>query len=133
MGIQTTAERWKPMDNEVKSNREKVKQQLLGKHPSDRFGLWEIRGEDPNCDLGGSHHMPLLTRVEGEYAEAVELAVSLDGFFNWGPGGSVELVEFAKLEKGTAARLRALQEQRTKLRLELDEVETELRQYGRKV
>lgn len=117
----------------INDNRERVRQQLLGKHPRDRFGLWEIRGEDSNCDLGGSHHMPLLTRVEGTYEDAVALAISLDGFFNWGAGGSVELVEFSKLEKGTEARLRGLQDKRKKLRLQLDEVETELLQYGRKV
>ena len=119
------------MDDDLKNNRQRVKEELLSKYPGDRFGLWIISGEDPNCDLGGSHHEPLLTRVEGEYAEAVEVALSLTGFFHWGAGGSIKLVEFAKLEPGTAARLNALEEKRAKLRLDLAEVEAELSRYGR--
>ncbi len=29
-------------------------------------GLWQIKGEDPNCDFGGSHYQPDLGIVEGK-------------------------------------------------------------------
>jgi hypothetical protein len=114
-------------------SKDDIAAKLAEKYPLNTFGLWEIRGEDLNCDLGGHHHMPLLTRVEGTYKEAIQLALSLTGFFSWGAGGSIEKVEFAKLEAGTVARLHGLQEKQKALRLELAEVEAELHRYRRKV
>ena len=29
---------------------------LLDKHSLDEYGIWEVRGESPNCDFSGSHY-----------------------------------------------------------------------------
>lgn len=108
------------------------RRRLQAQHPDNPFGLWEIRGEDPNCDFGGHHHEPLLTRIEGNYFDAVELALSLTGFFSWGGGGSIKKVEFARLPPGSMARIEALREKRRALTDDLKKVDEELRSYGAK-
>ena len=47
-------------------------------------GIWEIRGEDPNCDFGGYHHQPYLETVNCTLEKAIKYAVTLDRFFTWG-------------------------------------------------
>ena len=44
-------------------------QRLLEKHQLNEYGTWEVRGEDPNCDMGGYHHEPLLGYFEGTLEE----------------------------------------------------------------
>lgn len=61
------------------------------------YGVYEVRGEDPNCDMGGYHHEPYLGTVEGTLDEAIEWAVAQDGWEAWGGGGSVKLVNITKL------------------------------------
>lgn len=51
------------------------------------YGIWEVRGEDPNCDLGGMHHSPLLGHYEGTIEDVLEHAMGLNGFWQWGGGG----------------------------------------------
>ena len=55
----------------------------------DEVAFWQIKGEDPNCDWGGSHHEPELAVVEGTYRNACLHAVTLPRFFQWGAGGRV--------------------------------------------
>jgi hypothetical protein len=105
------------------------RKQLREKYPDNPFGLWEIRGEDSNCDMGGYHNEPLLTRVEGKYFDAVELALSLTGFFSWGAGGSISKVEFARLPAGSAAHIEALKEKHRTLTNDLKQIEGELCKY----
>jgi hypothetical protein len=33
------------------------RKRLLEKHSVEEKGIWQIYGEDPNCDLGGPHGM----------------------------------------------------------------------------
>jgi len=54
-------------------------------------GVWKIYGEDTNCDMGGSLHEPYLATVEGTFKKAIEYAMSLDKFFQWGAGGRITL------------------------------------------
>jgi len=118
----------------TKEVKDRTRQRLFAcSIPNDEFGLWEIVGEDPNCDLGGNHHQPLLTRVEGTYVEAVEFALNLDGFWSWGYGGNINKVAPNKLSKGSTSRLYELKKKHEKLETELEKVETELRMYGEKV
>lgn len=74
-------------------------QQLANKHSMDEYGVWEIRGEDPNCDLGGSHHMPHLDTVEGKLIDAIKHAVSLSGFYQWGGGGDITKITIKNINK----------------------------------
>lgn len=68
--------------------------QYLMSHPEHplpgKRANWVVRGEDPNCDLGGYHHQPLLGVVHGTYRAAVMWAVQHPGFYAWGNGGTVE-------------------------------------------
>ena len=56
-------------------------------------GIWEIRGEDPNCDFGGYHHQPYLETVNCTLEKAIKYAVTLDRFFTWGAGGTIKKVK----------------------------------------
>jgi len=64
---------------------------LLEEHSLSQTGMWQILGEDPNCDLGGHHHQPDLGLVEGKLADVIEYAVGLSSFWTWGGGGNIVL------------------------------------------
>lgn len=64
-------------------------QELLKKYSLQTEGTWEVRGEDPNCDLGGHHQQPLLGHYKGKLQDVIEEAVNLKGFWAWGAGGSI--------------------------------------------
>jgi hypothetical protein len=66
--------------------------ELLKKHQLDEKGTWEVRGEDPNCDLGGHHHMPVLGCYQGTLNEVIDIAVNSAGFWQWGGGGDIRLI-----------------------------------------
>lgn len=67
-------------------------QQLVKKHSLSETGIWKVRGEDPNCDFGGHHHMPELGTFEGKLEDIVAYAVTLTGFWQWGSGGDITKV-----------------------------------------
>lgn len=62
---------------------------LLEKHQLSEEGTWEVRGEDPNCDLGGPHHEPFLGVYSGRLEDVIRMAVDLPGFWQWGGGGRI--------------------------------------------
>lgn len=61
--------------------------------------IWDIFGEDPNCDWAGPHHEPRLATVEGTYEEAVAYAQTLPGWKNWGQGGKVVAAKIIPITK----------------------------------
>lgn len=65
----------------------------------DEVGIWNIHGEDPNCDFGGSHTNPFLETVEGTYRNACLYAVKLLGFYQWGAGGYVRRTSNKTIKK----------------------------------
>ena len=69
---------------------------LLQKHSLDEKGFWQVRGEDPNCDLGGYHHQPDLGIIEGTLKEALEYGVMHPNFYTWGGGGDFEKINIIK-------------------------------------
>ena len=71
--------------------------ELLKKHSVDEFGLWQIVGEDPNCDMGGAHHNPDLGIAEGTLSMVIDYAVALRGFWQWGSGGNITKIEVKRL------------------------------------
>jgi len=63
------------------------------KHSLSTTGIWVIRGEDPNCDLGGSHYHPLIGYFKGTAREALEYGINDSRWIVWGSGGSIEKIE----------------------------------------
>jgi len=102
-------------------------QSLLSKHNLDEVGIWEVRGEDPNCDLGGSHHKPKLGTFEGKLEDIVAYAVTLSDFWQWGAGGDITKVGApVKIDSNSVAakiatekRIQHLEEELAKARNEL--------------
>lgn len=66
---------------------------LLENYLLDTYGVWEVKGEDPNCDLGGPHSKPHLGYFEGKLEDVIKTAVNLKGFYSWGSGGEITKVE----------------------------------------
>lgn len=66
---------------------------LQNKHSLDEVGIWEVRGEDPNCDYGGSHCNPYIGTYSGKLATVVKIAVLDDNFWTWGAGGYIRKID----------------------------------------
>lgn len=56
-------------------------------------GIWEVLGEDPNCDLGGGHIQPSLGFFQGKLRDVLAKAVDMDKFWQWGSGGRIRKIE----------------------------------------
>lgn len=72
---------------------------LLEQHSLTEYGIWEVRGEDPNPDLGGPHHEPKLGKVEGKLEDVIRWAVAQPNFWQWGAGGSIKRTDNEKIIK----------------------------------
>lgn len=70
---------------------------LLKKHSLDEYGIWEILGEDPNCDFGGPHYNPKLGFLEGRLDDILKKAVGMKGFWSWGGGGEIRKISIEKI------------------------------------
>lgn len=88
---------------------------LLETHSLDEEGTWEVRGEDPNCDMGGHHHEPFLGFYSGKLRDVVELATELPGFFQWGAGGKISKASPPKVTKVVAKVVRRTDDEISKL------------------
>lgn len=52
------------------------------------YGVWEVFGEDPNCDFGGPHSNPKLGLLKGHFQDCLfYAAINLPRFYTWGYGG----------------------------------------------
>lgn len=69
---------------------------LVKNHSLSEYGVWKVLGEDPNCDLGGTHYQPDLGTFEGKLQDVIEYAVELPGFWQWGSGGTITLTSAPK-------------------------------------
>lgn len=70
---------------------------LLEKYPENTSGFWEIRGEDPNCDLGDYHRQPYIATVRGSLLKAMEYAAQSPQFFGGGAGGLIQKIDVLEL------------------------------------
>ena len=104
---------------------------LLKEHNPNEVSIWEIRGEDPNPDLGGSHSEPLLETVSGTYRNVVEYALKIPRFYSWGSGGRIINVKpptnIVNVDKLVDSRVVALEAERAKLFARLEEIDLEIR------
>lgn len=106
---------------------------LLSEHNLNEAGVWEILGEDPNCDLSGHHHQPQLAIVEGTLAQAIVCGVNLKGFWQWGAGGNFRKYKIPvplKLTDNVLGDLSKLKERQKVLQNELDTIEAALNNAG---
>ena len=102
--------------------------ELLKKHSLDETGLWEILGEDTNCDWGGHHHQPELGIVEGRLGDIIAYAVELGSFWTWGAGGDIrKMGKPVKITAQSNAERVRLEEQAARLREELKKIEQQLK------
>jgi hypothetical protein len=105
--------------------------ELLKKHSLDEEGIWQIYGEDPNCDMGGAHHEPLLVTVEGKLDDVIQHAVELPRFWSWGSGGRIrKLDNIIKVDKDTSYRRKLLSDKKKALLEQLKEIDDELNDFG---
>ena len=65
---------------------------LLEKHSLDDKGVWQVKGEDPNCDFGGYHHSPDIGLFNGTLKGAIEWGIDQPKFWSWGSGGDFKKV-----------------------------------------
>lgn len=101
---------------------------LLKKHSLDEDGVWKIRGEDPNCDMGGPHIMPELGIVNGKLRDVVMYGVNLPGFWNWGAGGDFTLIgrQISTIDENSLEAREALKEEAKELEERLKELKRQL-------
>lgn len=81
---------------------------LLEKHNLSETGLWQVFGEDPNCDLHGEHHQPDLGIFEGSLKDVINLAIELPSFWTWGSGGNIVKVVIREVSPVANAEIVAL-------------------------
>lgn len=105
--------------------------ELLKKHKLEEEGIWKIRGEDPNCDMGGAHYMPELGIVTGTLQDVIMYGTNLPSFWQWGAGGSFELVgrELPKIDKNSLEAREAMEDELKDLEEQVRELK---RQLGKK-
>lgn len=81
----------------VRVNKQGIRDSLRYAEYSSKDGgycTYAVYGEDPNCDMGGSHICPFLGNVEGTFSEVLEYAANeMKGFYAWGGGGHIRPVK----------------------------------------
>jgi hypothetical protein len=99
---------------------------LLSKHSLTETGQWQIRGEDPNCDLGGAHHQPDLGIVDGVLKDVIEYAVELKGFWQWGAGGTITKIKVIQIDTAANQRRAELAAEARAIEARLKEIKSEM-------
>lgn len=107
----------------VTNNIDRARIKLLSqrKDPCE-VGIWHVKGEDPNCDFGGTYIQPTLRFAEGEYKHVVEYALELPRFFIWGNGGSIEKIEVITVDNMSVEKRKKLLQRKRELENELESI-----------
>jgi len=106
--------------------------QLLKKHTLDEVGVWEVRGEDPNCDFGGSHYNPLIGHFEGQLDDVIRRVVDHPQFWTWGSGGCITKITIQQvkhIDEKTQAEINKLKQSKKHLERQINDVNVELSKY----
>jgi hypothetical protein len=88
--IQYEVGRIHPNDDVDKYLRGYSGERLMKSHKLTDNGIWEILGEDPNCDFNGCHSQPHIAYVEGTLEKALLYAVKQPRWYSWGAGGDIK-------------------------------------------
>lgn len=76
--------------------------------PLDKVGIFQVKGEDPNCDFVGSHHQPELGVFRGKFEDVAAYAVEIPSFWQWGSGGSIEEIKIKEITADSSKKRKAL-------------------------
>lgn len=95
---------------------------LIKKYPLDLRAVWQVRGEDSNCDFGGSHFMPTLGYYEGTLDEVIDIAVNLPDFWQWGGGGELTPIKIKPADRARQEGIDALRKERDALLVKVAEI-----------
>lgn len=71
---------------------------LLEQHSLNEEGVWEVFGEDPNCDWGGPHHEPYLGTYKGTLGKVLNEVTKLPSFWTWGYGGTIKKISSSTIK-----------------------------------
>ena len=107
-------------------SKDNAKNRLMGQFPGKQQGVWEVRGEDPNCDLGGAHYQPLLGYYKGSYEDVLDYALELSGFFQWGYGGDIKEVNIVSIDATKKKQLRDAKERLKEIEKEKETLEAKI-------
>ena len=94
--------------------------------PLDKVGVFRVRGEDPNAELGGSHYQPELGVFRGKFEDVATYAVEISGFWAWGSGGSIEEISIKEITADSSKKRKALLDEQKALQKKLKEIEESL-------
>ena len=94
--------------------------------PLDKVGIFRVKGEDPNRDLGGSHYQPELGVFRGKFEDVASYAVEISGFWQWGSGGSIEEIVIKEITADSSKKRKALLAEQKDLKKKLKEIEESL-------
>lgn len=87
------------------------------------YGIWEVRGADSNCDLGGSHYTPLIGHYQGTFQDVYDLALTKPSTRGWGGfEASITLLNVVTVDDTTVARQKELTAEKVKLEARLKEI-----------
>lgn len=99
---------------------------LLQQHSLETQGLWQVYGEDPNCDMHGSHYMPEIGLFEGKLELVIRHAVDHNKFWQWGAGGEFKKVTVTKITGESLAEIKRLKDIKRHLEDELHNINQRL-------
>ena len=94
--------------------------------PLDKVGIFRVKGEDPNAELGGSHYQPELGVFRGKFEDVAAYAVEIPSFWAWGSGGSIEEIAIKEITADSAKKRKALLDEQKALKKKLKEIEESL-------
>lgn len=112
------------------NNIDRVRGKLIKQYSGSEVGIWEVLGEDSNCDFGGAHHMPTLGYFKGRYEDVVEYALQLSGFFQWGSGGNISRIKIHDIDKNSSEDFIKAKDELLKAKLAVTEAERKLKSIG---
>lgn len=99
---------------------------LIKKHSLSEVGVWQVCGEDPNCDMGGHHCNPTLGYYRGSLYDVITMAADLPDFYTWGTGGKITKIVIKDADADTQKRLSGLKAKREALEIAISDVNNEI-------
>lgn len=99
---------------------------LLEQYSLDTEGIWQVNGEDPNCDFSGHHYQPDMGVCTGKLVDVIREYVEYSNFWTWGGGGSFRLISIKKITPETSGRTKVLKEEIVQIEARLASLKKEL-------